>query len=121
MTATRAGVGLPGGVGRERSLFNARRRLNEAGAVGLGLKTLRGRTPRVSRIRDLPIGDRQNRRIWDLSHAKQATEALPLIGFVQRATGVGGRREPGCYEDSYRPCYVRSAKGIIVELTEQIG
>ncbi len=28
---------------------------------------------------------------------------------------------PECYEDSYRPCYVRGSEGIIIELAEQIS
>jgi catechol 2,3-dioxygenase-like lactoylglutathione lyase family enzyme len=56
-----------------------------------------------------------------IRHVAFAVDDIDAVLARLRARGAELVGELGCYEDSYRLCYVRGPEGIIIELAEQIG
>jgi catechol 2,3-dioxygenase-like lactoylglutathione lyase family enzyme len=56
-----------------------------------------------------------------IRHVAFAVDDIDAVIARLRARGAELVGELGCYEDSYRLCYVCGPEGIIVELAEQIG
>jgi catechol 2,3-dioxygenase-like lactoylglutathione lyase family enzyme len=56
-----------------------------------------------------------------IRHVAFAVDDIDAVLARLRARGAELVGDLGCYEDSYRLCYVRGPGGIIIELAEQIG
>jgi catechol 2,3-dioxygenase-like lactoylglutathione lyase family enzyme len=56
-----------------------------------------------------------------IRHVAFVVDDIDAVLARLRARGAELVGDVGCYEDSYRLCYVRGPEGIIIELAEQIG
>jgi catechol 2,3-dioxygenase-like lactoylglutathione lyase family enzyme len=56
-----------------------------------------------------------------IRHVTFAVEDIDAVVARLRTRGAELVGEVGCYEDSYKLCYVRGPEGIIIELAQKIG